>query len=61
MHPLDSGLTEAEQGEAVKAAEALREQQGGSDDDADDYRKASKVGWCFFQGGFERESSMLSD
>jgi pre-mRNA-splicing factor ATP-dependent RNA helicase DHX38/PRP16 len=37
-----TGLTEAEQGEAVKAAEALKEQQGGSDDDADDYRKASK-------------------
>lgn len=42
--PWPAGLTEAEQGEAVKAAEALREQQGGSDDDGDDYRQASKVG-----------------
>jgi len=41
--PTAAGLTEAEEGEAAKAAEALREQQGGSDDDADDYRKASKV------------------
>jgi hypothetical protein len=43
-----AGLTETEKDEAAKAAEAVREQQGGSDDDGDDYRKASKV--CSFRG-----------
>ena len=44
-HPrtIPAGLTEAEQDEAVKAKAALQEQQGGSDDDADDYRQASKA------------------
>ncbi|KAL4449004.1 hypothetical protein ABPG77_007721 [Micractinium sp. CCAP 211/92] len=37
-----TGLTEGEQEEAAKAADALRAEQGGSDDDGDDYRQASK-------------------
>lgn len=41
--PAHAGLTEREKEEGAKAAQALKDQMGGSDDDADDYRQASKV------------------